>query len=535
MKDGRIATSSRDNTVRIWDLGTKACLQTFLCQLSTEAEAELEPETVNVHFVEKGLLALSSCDGSNSIYLYNADTNKIVKVLEGVDRDENFQDACIEVCVFDKDRIAASANNNTISIWNWKTGELLQRLGEDLEIIFSIQYLGDDLLATIIEHRDYEYEDEDGDEDEEIEANDIKEVFVWNLATGTHTVLQGGSEVYFCNTNQYISHIDDIQFSLHDSRTGREIRRIHFPTRFGQCIVSTLERNKILIASNEYRIIPPSVGLPPGDYYSRIHTISILDLESDTIVQTVDPETVRPIYAICGGPGFILAGGGETDIRGFSNHGPLYQNPRSPLQTFAIKVFRETASANSAFGQLLRGITRSNRGRPELPTNVVAGIRSYLEPKSFTKQSAARARKVFVLEKNLDKEGRPINRSGILLRKQSEANRKETEKNQRFRNVARRAGLTNLTFRQKRVVNNLPPGGHESALLGTLKSMPFARNLTEEADRNAMFAEIARRAGLSSLSFKQKRRVNDALEAANVEGSVNEEALLRAIVENSME
>ena len=137
----KIASGSRDNTIRIWDLATGRCERILKDHKEWVNSVQFSP-------MDKNLLASGSGDGT--IYIWNLLDNDSFQ-LTG-ETDSKYGDTCVYSLAFHpKGKIIASGlKDGTIRLWNIETRKEEKLLeGEHQEIIRSINFnMKGDLIVS---------------------------------------------------------------------------------------------------------------------------------------------------------------------------------------------------------------------------------------------------------------------------------------------------------------------------------------------------------------------------------------------------
>ena len=102
--DGRCFSGSSDNTIKVWDVATGACVQTL--------EGCARP-VFSVYVTEDGSTCFSG-SGDNTIKVWNVATGACMQTLEG-----NGNSACDVMCVSaDRSKLFSQTDEKTITIWS---------------------------------------------------------------------------------------------------------------------------------------------------------------------------------------------------------------------------------------------------------------------------------------------------------------------------------------------------------------------------------------------------------------------------------
>jgi WD40 repeat protein len=109
----RVASRSRDKTIKIWDTHTGACLQTIEGHSRAVNSVVFSPDSSRV----------ASGSDDKTIKIWDARTGAFLRTLEG-------HDSGVISAVFspDSSRVASGSDDKTIKIWDARTGACLQML-----------------------------------------------------------------------------------------------------------------------------------------------------------------------------------------------------------------------------------------------------------------------------------------------------------------------------------------------------------------------------------------------------------------------
>jgi WD40 repeat protein len=193
LPDGRLASGSGDNTIRLWDLTT-----------GTEA-ARLEGHSGSVNALcalPEGRLASGSDD--NTVRLWNLTTGAETARLEG------HEHWAMALCALPDGRLASGSADKTIRLWDLTTGAETARLEDHSNWVWALCVLPDGRLGS-------------GSKDSTIR--------LWDLTTGAETArLQGhsGSVIALCALpdGRLASSGSDRTIRLWDLTTGAETARL---------------------------------------------------------------------------------------------------------------------------------------------------------------------------------------------------------------------------------------------------------------------------------------------------------------------
>lgn len=124
----QLASSSRDKTVRLWDAATGALQQTLEGHLDTVLSVAFSPNGAR----------LASASRDNTIYLWDAATGTLQQALEG-------HSSWINSVAFSPDgaRLVSASDDTNVCLWDAATGTLQQALKGHLSFVKSVAFSPD--------------------------------------------------------------------------------------------------------------------------------------------------------------------------------------------------------------------------------------------------------------------------------------------------------------------------------------------------------------------------------------------------------
>ncbi len=129
--DGRLASGSFDQSIKLWDVKTGQCVQT----LQRHSE-----EVTALTLLGDGRLASGSSD--SSIKLWDVKTGQCVQTLQGHSRGVN------ALTLLGDGRLASGSFDESIKLWDVQTGQCLQTLQGHSDTVIALTLLGDGCLAS---------------------------------------------------------------------------------------------------------------------------------------------------------------------------------------------------------------------------------------------------------------------------------------------------------------------------------------------------------------------------------------------------
>ncbi len=129
--DGRLASGSKDKSIKLWDVQTGQCVQTLQGHSSWVRALTL---------LGDGRLASGSYD--KSIKLWDVKTGQCVQTLQGHSNDVN------ALTMLGDGRLASGSADKSIKLWDVQTGQCVQTLQGHSEGVIALTLLGDGRLAS---------------------------------------------------------------------------------------------------------------------------------------------------------------------------------------------------------------------------------------------------------------------------------------------------------------------------------------------------------------------------------------------------
>ncbi len=129
--NGRLASGSYDASIKLWDVQTGQCVQT------------LQGHSSNVYaltLLGDGRLASGSYD--NSIKLWDVKSGQCVQTLQG------HREWVSALTLLSDGRLASGSGDNSIKLWDVQTGQCVQTLQGHSDAVIALTLLGDGRLAS---------------------------------------------------------------------------------------------------------------------------------------------------------------------------------------------------------------------------------------------------------------------------------------------------------------------------------------------------------------------------------------------------
>jgi len=234
LPNNRILTASEDNTIKLWNLSTSKCIQTFICYEEVY-RIELLSNSRFVTLSGKDSIIVWSLDshlylkkiifdgvfrsskifpneqlmfGSReNIFLIDLNSEEILKQFLG--HTENL--LCLDI--LSECRIISSSLDSTIKIWDFNTCECLQTLGGHTDAVKCVSVLPNNKI---------------------ISASDDSSIKIWNLETGSCIKTLNGHTKYIWKLSsiadkQVVSCSHDGTVKIWDLELGICIKSLRFP------------------------------------------------------------------------------------------------------------------------------------------------------------------------------------------------------------------------------------------------------------------------------------------------------------------
>ncbi|KAL8364767.1 hypothetical protein RB595_003847 [Gaeumannomyces hyphopodioides] len=218
----KLASASNDNTVKLWNAATGACLQTLERHSDSVLSIAFSPDGQR----------LASASRDKTVKLWNAATGACLQTLKG-------HSYSVLYIAFSPDgqKLASAFNNNTVKLWNAATGACLQTLEGHSDWVRSIAFSPDgQRLAS---------------------ASDDKTVKLWDAATGACLqTLEGHSysvnSIAFSPDGQRLaSASDDNTVKLWDAATGACLQTFEGHSGWVNSIAFSPDGQKLASASRD--------------------------------------------------------------------------------------------------------------------------------------------------------------------------------------------------------------------------------------------------------------------------------------------
>ena len=291
LPDGRLASASRDNSIRLWDLAGGRQTARFqghsgpvngLCMLADGLLASAsEDNTIRLWDTASGAEArclaghsgggvwslralpggrLASVSGDNGVQLWDAAAGREATALEGRGR------WVTSWCLLPGGRLASASgshlnNDGAICVWHLGTGTRIARLDSRKGLVRALCPLPNGWLAS---------------------GSDDRTIRLWDLITGTETARLAGhgggvSAVCMLPNGRLASGSDDNTVRLWDLRSGAQVARLEGHT--GWITVLCMLPNGLLAsasADGTVRLWEPSSGAEAGCFEGHSRGITAL-------------------------------------------------------------------------------------------------------------------------------------------------------------------------------------------------------------------------------------------------------------------
>ncbi|KFH70773.1 hypothetical protein MVEG_03621 [Podila verticillata NRRL 6337] len=237
----KIASGSRDNTIKIWNLATGACLRTYHGHSASVLCLQYDDDKI------------VSGGSDTNIIVRDLQTGKIIRTLEG------HADSVLSLRL-EKDTVVSCSKDRTVKIWKISTGELVRTLVGHRAAVNAVQFSPESSETIYMGHQRVV-----------VSASGDRSVKIWSFETGECLrTLEGHTRGIACiqfEGNIIISGSSDKSIKIWDIARGECIR-----TLVGhEDLVRTLQFSNGRIISGGYD-----------------ETIKIWDQESGTVVANLE-------------------------------------------------------------------------------------------------------------------------------------------------------------------------------------------------------------------------------------------------------
>ncbi|KAG0348403.1 hypothetical protein BG004_005244 [Podila humilis] len=237
----KIASGSRDNTIKIWNLATGACLRTYHGHSASVLCLQYDDDKI------------VSGGSDTTIIVRELQTGKIIRMLVG------HQDSVLSLRL-EKDTVVSCSKDRTVKIWKISTGELVRTLVGHRAAVNAVQFSPESSETSYMGHNRVV-----------VSASGDRSIKIWSFATGECLrTLEGHTRGIACiqfEGNVIISGSSDKSIKIWDIARGECIQ-----TLIGhENLVRTLQFSHGRIISGGYD-----------------ETIKIWDQESGTVVANLE-------------------------------------------------------------------------------------------------------------------------------------------------------------------------------------------------------------------------------------------------------
>ena len=220
LRDGRLASASEDNTVRVWDAGTGECVRTL--EGHTNRVAALVE-------LRDGQLASASCD--KTVRVWDAGTGECVHTLKG------HKGTVRALAELRDGRLASVSEDNTVRVWSAGTGDYVRTLEGHGWRVTALVELRDGRLAS---------------------ASWDQSVRVWDAGMGECVRKLGGhtdkvTALVELRNGRLASASEDNTVRVWDAGTGECVRTLEGHTRPVQALVE-LRDGRLASGSEDFTV-----------------------------------------------------------------------------------------------------------------------------------------------------------------------------------------------------------------------------------------------------------------------------------------